>query len=45
MIKHELQVELLPVTFSDGGANIGKTGDHDSEALRQTIQELPDKES
>jgi hypothetical protein len=42
---HEVQVEALPVTFSDGGANTGNNGHRDAEALRQTIRELPTKES
>src|SRR5260370_40784368 len=37
----EVQVENLPVTFSDEGANIGIGGYRDPEALRQAIRALP----
>jgi RNA polymerase sigma-70 factor (ECF subfamily) len=38
---HEVQVEDLPVTFSDEGANIDSDGYRDPEALRQAIRALP----
>ena len=38
---HEVQVENLPVTFSDEGANIDIGGYRDPEALRQAIRALP----
>ncbi len=38
---HEVQVENLPVTFSDEGANIDNGGYRDPEALRQAIRALP----
>jgi RNA polymerase sigma factor (sigma-70 family) len=38
---HEVQVENVPVTFSDEGANIGSGEYGDPEALRQAIGELP----
>jgi RNA polymerase sigma factor (sigma-70 family) len=37
---HEVQVENLPVTFADEGANINNEY-RDPEALRQAIQDLP----
>jgi RNA polymerase sigma-70 factor (ECF subfamily) len=36
-----VQVENVPVTFSDEGANIGSGEYADPEALRQAIGELP----
>jgi len=38
---HEVQVENLPVTFSEEGTNIDNWGSHDPEALRQAIRDLP----
>jgi RNA polymerase sigma factor (sigma-70 family) len=38
---HEVQVETLPVTFSEEGANMGNDGYRDPEALRQAIRDLP----
>src|SRR5262249_16028244 len=38
---HEVQVENVPVTFSDDGANIDTDGYRDAEALRQAIRDLP----
>jgi RNA polymerase sigma factor (sigma-70 family) len=38
---HEVQVENLPVTVSDEGANIDGDGYRDPEALRQAIRALP----
>jgi RNA polymerase sigma factor (sigma-70 family) len=38
---HEVQVENVPVTFPDEGANIDNDGYGDPEALRQAIQNLP----
>lgn len=38
---HEVQVEQLPVTFPDGGANDNLNGYGDPEALRQAIAGLP----
>jgi RNA polymerase sigma factor (sigma-70 family) len=38
---HEVQVENVPVTFSDEGANIGSGEYGDAEALRQAITALP----
>lgn len=38
---HELQVENLPVTFSDDQENIGAGDYGDPEALRQAINQLP----
>jgi len=38
---HELQAENLPVTFSDGGANMDTDGYRDPEALRHAIRDLP----
>jgi RNA polymerase sigma factor (sigma-70 family) len=38
---HELQVENLPVTFSDEGTNIEGSEYRDPEALRQAIMALP----
>lgn len=38
---HEVQVETLPVTFSDEGTNINNNGYRDPEALRRAIRELP----
>jgi RNA polymerase sigma-70 factor (ECF subfamily) len=38
---HEVQVENVPVTFSDEGANIDSGGYRDPEALRQAIMALP----
>jgi RNA polymerase sigma factor (sigma-70 family) len=38
---HEVQVENVPVTFSDEGANIDGGGYRDPEALRQAIMALP----
>jgi RNA polymerase sigma factor (sigma-70 family) len=38
---HEVQVENLPVTFSDEGANIDNDGYRDPEALRHAIRDLP----
>jgi RNA polymerase sigma factor (sigma-70 family) len=37
---HELQVENLPVTFSDERSNIDSDGYRDPEALRQAIEDL-----
>jgi len=37
---HELQVENLPVTFSDEGSNIDSDGYRDPEALRQAVEDL-----
>src|SRR5215467_10055044 len=37
---HELQVENLPVTFSDEGSNIDSDGYRDPEALKQAIEDL-----
>jgi DNA-directed RNA polymerase specialized sigma24 family protein len=37
---HEVQVENVPVTFSDEGANIDD-GYRDPEALRRAIRDLP----
>jgi RNA polymerase sigma factor (sigma-70 family) len=37
---HEVQVENVPVTFSDAGANIDSGGYRDPEALRQAIEDL-----
>src|SRR5215831_4761201 len=38
---HEVQVENMPVTFSDDGANIDNDGYRDPEALRHAIRALP----
>lgn len=38
---HEVQVETLPVTFSDAGTNMDDDGYRDPEALRRAIQNLP----
>jgi RNA polymerase sigma factor (sigma-70 family) len=38
---HEVQVENVPVTFSDEGANIDSDGYRDPEALRHAIRDLP----
>ena len=38
---HEVQVERLPVTFSDEGANMDSGVYRDPEALRRAIRELP----
>jgi len=38
---HEVQVENVPVTFSDEGANIGSGEYGDPEGLRQAITALP----
>src|SRR5262245_6796296 len=38
---HEVQVENVPVTFSDEGANIDNDGYRDPEALRHAIRALP----
>jgi RNA polymerase sigma factor (sigma-70 family) len=38
---HEVQVENVPVTFSDDGANIDNDGYRDPEALRHAIRALP----
>ena len=38
---HEVQVENMPVTFSDEGANIDSGGYRDPEALRHAIRALP----
>jgi len=37
---HEVQVENLPVTFSDEGSNIDSDGYRDPQALRQAIEDL-----
>src|SRR6266568_837813 len=38
---HEVQVENLPVTFSDDGTNTEREAYRDPQALRQAIQGLP----
>jgi RNA polymerase sigma factor (sigma-70 family) len=38
---HEVQVEALPVTFSDEGTNRDDGGYRDPEALRRAIRDLP----
>jgi len=38
---HEVQVENMPVTFSDDGTNIDNDGYRDPEALRHAIRDLP----
>ena len=38
---HEVQVENVPVTFSDEGTNVDGDQYRDPEALRQAIQDLP----
>src|SRR5262249_31319980 len=38
---HQVQVENVPVTFSDEGANLGSDGYRDPEELRQAIEGLP----
>lgn len=38
---HEVQVENVPVTFSDEGANMDSDGYRDPEALKQAIMALP----
>jgi RNA polymerase sigma factor (sigma-70 family) len=38
---HEVQVENLPVTFADEGANIDSDGYRDPGALRHAIRDLP----
>jgi len=38
---HEVQVEILPVTFSEEGPNIDGDGYRDPEALRRAIGDLP----
>jgi RNA polymerase sigma factor (sigma-70 family) len=38
---HEVQVENMPVTFSDEGANIDSGGYRDPQALRHAIRALP----
>jgi len=38
---HEMQVENLPVTFSDEAANIDNEGYRDPELLKQAIEALP----
>jgi RNA polymerase sigma-70 factor (ECF subfamily) len=37
---HEVQVENMPVTFSDEGSNIDSDGYRDPEALRRAIEDL-----
>jgi RNA polymerase sigma factor (sigma-70 family) len=39
-VAHEVQVENMPVTFSDEGSNIDSDGYRDPEALRQAIEDL-----
>jgi RNA polymerase sigma-70 factor (ECF subfamily) len=38
---HEVQVENVPVTFSDDGANIANDGYRDPDELRHAIRDLP----
>src|SRR5262245_38331867 len=39
-VAHEVQVENMPVTFSDEGSNIDSDGYRDTEALRKAIRGL-----
>lgn len=39
---HEVQVEIMPVTFPDEGSNTDLDGYGDPAALKQAIQDLPD---
>jgi RNA polymerase sigma-70 factor (ECF subfamily) len=41
---HELQVDVLPVTFSEEQENIGSGDYGDPEALRRAISELPPRQ-
>jgi len=40
-VAHEVQVENMPVTFSDDGTNIDNDRYRDPEALRHAIRDLP----
>lgn len=41
---HEVQVEHVPVTFSDESANYGADSYGDAEALRQAVAKLPERQ-